>query len=130
MQKLLVAMLVLAGLVHLLPLPGVLGADTLAALYGTPVAERNLAILMRHRAILMRHRAILFGILGMLLLAAARDPVLRTAAIPAGLVSTVSFLILAWEDGGYNAQLARVVWVDVVVVACLLVAGVLHLRLR
>ena len=123
MQKLLVAMLVLAGLVHLLPLPGVLGADTLAALYGTPVAERNLAILMPHRAIL-------FGILGMLLLAAARDPVLRTAAIPAGLVSTVSFLILAWEDGGYNAQLARVVWVDVVVVACLLVAGVLHLRLR
>lgn len=123
MQKLLAAMLVLAGLVHLLPLPGVLGADTLAALYGTPIAERNLAILMRHRAIL-------FGILGMLLLAAALDPALRSAAILAGLVSTVSFLILAWGDGGYNAQLARVVWVDVLTLACLLVAGGLHLRLR
>lgn len=32
-------MLVVAGLVHLLPLPGVLGADTLAAMYGTATGQ-------------------------------------------------------------------------------------------
>lgn len=123
MQTLLAALLVAVGLVHLLPLSGMLGAETLAALYGTPICDRNLVILMRHRSVL-------FGILGMLLLAAALAPALRTAAILAGLASTLSFVVIAWQVGGYNAQVARVVWIDVAAVACLLVAGGLHLRLR
>ena len=54
------AMLILVGLIHLLPLSGVLGSERLASLYGLSFSEPNLAILMRHRAVL-------FGLLGVLL---------------------------------------------------------------
>jgi len=121
MQKLLYAMLFLAGVIHLLPLPGVLGADTLVTLYGIAVDGKNLEILLRHRAIL-------FGILGSLLLAAIFRPALRPAAILAGLASTASFLVIAWQAGDYNAQLARVLGADVLALLCLLVAGGVQLR--
>ena len=57
MRYLVSATLVLVGLIHLLPLSGVLSADQLASLYGLSFSEPNLAILMRHRAVL-------FGLLG------------------------------------------------------------------
>ena len=107
--------LVAAGLIHLLPLAGVLGADKLAALYGIPIAGPDLAILMRHRALL-------FGLIGALcLMAAWREP-LQWAALLIGLASVLSFLALAWGTGGYNAAIGRVVMVDVIA-ALLLVAG-------
>ena len=37
-------MLVIVGVIHLLPLSGVLGGARLEALYGIPVGERDLAI--------------------------------------------------------------------------------------
>ena len=79
MEKLITALLVLAGIIHLLPVPGVLGAERLSALYGISLAEPNIDILMRHRAIL-------FGILGLFLLYAAFQPSLQTLAMVAGLV--------------------------------------------
>jgi hypothetical protein len=119
------AMLLVVGIIHLLPLSGVLGGERLAALYGMSMAEPNLAILMRHRAVL-------FGLLGAFMVFAAFRPDLQGLAILAGLVSVVSFLWLAWTVGGYNAQLARVFRADVVALLCLLVAAAVHLypRLR
>jgi len=61
------AMLVIAGIVHLLPLSGVLGSSQLAALYGLTIDEPNLLILMRHRAVL-------FGLIGAFLLLAVWRP--------------------------------------------------------
>lgn len=122
MKFLLCVTMILAGIIHLMPVSGVLGADALAALYGMPFEDRNLQILMRHRAIL-------FGIVGGLLLYGAYDPRLRSAAILVGLLSAVSFLVVAFLVGGYNALLERVVRADIVAVLCLLVAGLLHLRL-
>jgi hypothetical protein len=114
------ASLVVAGVIHLLPLGGVLGGTRLAALYGVPIADPSLEILMRHRAVL-------FGLLGMLLVYAAFRPAAQPLALAAGLVSTSSFIALAWAVGGYNAAIGRVVTADLVALGVLLAAGVLRM---
>jgi hypothetical protein len=121
MSKLIAALLLVAGLIHLLPLAGVLGGERLNALYGLALDEPNLQILMRHRAVL-------FGLLGALLVAAALRPGLRGLALLGGLVSVLSFLLLAWSAPLYNEALQRVVVADWVALACLLLALPLHLR--
>jgi len=120
MNKVISALLVVVGIIHLLPLSGVLGAERLAALYGIAFADANLQIMMRHRAVL-------FGMLGVFLLLAAFQPGLQVTAIVFGLVSTLSFLLIAWSVGGYNAAISRVVVADVIAVACLVLAAVLYL---
>ena len=52
MRYLVSAMLVIVGIIHLLPLSGVLSESRLTVLYGIPFDEPNLEILMRHRAVL------------------------------------------------------------------------------
>ena len=121
MNGIIAACLTLAGIIHLLPLPGVLGAGRLTRLYGVAADDPNLGILLQHRAVL-------FGLLGALLVAAAFRPELRAIALIAGLFSTVSFLVIAWSVGGYNAQIARVVAADIVAVVLLLVAASIELR--
>ena len=123
MRHLVSAMLLVAAVIHLLPLPGVLGAERLAALYGFAVGDPNLEILMRHRAVL-------FGLLGAFLAVAAFRPELQVAALIAGFVSTLAFVGLAWSTGGYNAAIARVVTVDLVALACLVVGAGARWRLR
>ncbi|MEO4048460.1 phosphopantetheine adenylyltransferase [Pseudomonas sp. CAU 1711] len=98
-----------------------LGGERLNALYGLPLDEPNLQILMRHRAVL-------FGLLGALLVAAAFVPGLRGPALLGGLVSVIAFLLLAWSAPLYNEALHRVVVADWVALACLLLALPLHLR--
>ena len=115
------AMLIVVGVIHLLPLSGVLGSDRLAALYGISFSEPNLAILMRHRAVL-------FGLLGLFLIAAAFQPNLQIAAFIAGFVSVTSYLLLAWSVGGYNAQLARVFTADIVALVCLVMGAIARQR--
>src|SRR5690349_12287829 len=110
-------MLLVVGVVHLLPLPGVLGSRRLVALYGLAFEEPNLAILMRHRAVL-------FGLLGLFCSVAAFRTELQPAAFVAGFVSIASFLWLAWTTGQYNQQLRRVVVADTVALACLLAGAV------
>lgn len=109
------AALFLAGLIHLLPVPGVLGAAALARLYCVTVADPNTAILLQHRALL-------FGLLGGLMWAAIAWPGLRVTVLVVGLGSAASFIAVAWAVGGYNAAIARVVVADGVAVV-LLVAG-------
>jgi hypothetical protein len=109
-------MLIVVGIIHLLPLSGVLGAERLTALYGVAFEEPNLLVLMRHRAVL-------FGLLGVLLLLAAARPALQPLALASGFVSVASFVWLAWSAGGVNAALGRVVMVDLVAIACLVVAA-------
>ncbi|MEM7054946.1 MAG: phosphopantetheine adenylyltransferase [Pseudomonadota bacterium] len=110
-------LLLLPGLIHLLPVTGVLGATRLAALYGVAIAEPNLLIMMQHRAVLL-------GILGIFLMVAAFRSSLQIPAIIAGLISTVSFLVIAIWSGGYNESLQRVLIADVIAIACLLGAAI------
>jgi len=125
LKYLVAASLVVAGLIHLPPLSGVLGADRLVALYGIVVDDPNLAILMRHRAVLL-------ALVGAFLLVAAFVPVLQLAAFLVGFASVLSFLWLAWSSGGYNAAVTRVVAADVVALVSLVIGAValawLHAR--
>lgn len=123
MRHLVSAMLVIVGIIHLLPLSGVLGAERLAALYGMPFEDPNIAILMRHRAVL-------FGLLGLFLVYAAFQPVLQTLAFIAAFVSVTSFLWLALSTGGYSPQVERVVMADWVALACLVVGSAAHLYVQ
>ena len=117
------AMLLVVGIIHLLPVAGVLGVDQLAALYGITITDPNLEILMRHRAVL-------FGLVGVLSIVAAFKPALQPAAFASGLASVVSFLALAWSTGGYNAALVRVVSVDAVALVCLVVGLAARIGVR
>jgi hypothetical protein len=116
MKHVVTATLLIVGVIHLLPLSGVLSADRVAQLYGVGIQDPNLAILMRHRAVL-------FGLLGAFLLVAAFVPALQTAAFVAGFASVASFLGLAWSTGDYNASIGRVVAADVLALACLLIGA-------
>lgn len=115
------ALYLLAGLGNLLPVAGVLSAARLEALYGVAIGDPNLLVLMRHRAVL-------FGIVGALLIAAAFRPAWRAAALAAGLGSQLSFVALAWLAGDTNAELRRVVAVDLVLSAILACAAVMRAR--
>jgi hypothetical protein len=123
MKWLVSVMLIVVGVIHLMPLAGVLGAERVAALYGVAVVDPNLAILLRHRAVL-------FGLLGALLVVAAFVPALQATAFVAGFASVGSFLWLAWSTGGYNPPIARVVLADIVALACLVIGAAATLWLR
>lgn len=105
-QILVTILFLLAALINLAPVTGVVSAERLQALYGIPIEGPDLEILMRHRAIL-------FGIVGVFLVVAAFHPPTRNLALVVGLVSMVSYIIVALGVGGYNASLQRIVWVDV-----------------
>jgi hypothetical protein len=84
------------------------------------VADANLEILLRHRAVM-------FGLLAALLAYCAFVPSLHRLGLVAGLVSVVSFLLLAALVGDYNSALATVVRADVVALMLLLAGGTVHL---
>jgi len=107
--------LLVAGIIHLLPVPGVMGVSTLARLYGIEVNDPNTAVLLQHRALL-------FGVLGVLMLSAIALPWLRVTALAVALFSAASFIVVAMAVGGYNPAIGRVVVADIVA-SVLLAAG-------
>ncbi len=113
------AMLLAVGIIHILPLSGVLSAARLFDLYGISFEDPNLEILMRHRAVL-------FGLLGIFLISSAFLPNLQLAALITGFVSVVSFLYLAYSVGGYNDQVIRIVTADKAALVCLLVGSIAY----
>lgn len=120
-SRLVTAALIVAGLIHLVPVTGVAGAERLAALYGFPMADPNLLILMRHRAVL-------FGLLGAFLVYAAFRPALQPPAFVAGFVSVLSFFWIAWSVGGYNDSIGRIVTGDVVALVSLVIGVIVRAR--
>ncbi|WP_225584857.1 phosphopantetheine adenylyltransferase [Acidovorax sp. ACV01] len=123
MRHVVPVVLVLVAVVHALPLVGVLGAGKLAQLYGTPVQDAGVELLLRHRAVL-------FGLLAAFMGYAATRAELHRLALVAGQVSVVSFLLLSWlqRGSGLSAPLVMVVRVDGVALALLVVALAVHLR--
>jgi hypothetical protein len=107
--------LVLAGVIHLIPVIGVVGPAHVSRTYDVRVDGPDLAVLLVHRAVL-------FGLLGALLITAAWVDDLRPYAIGAGLISDVAFLAIVRANPGINAAMQRVVRADVVSVALLLIA--------
>ena len=119
MRYLISVTLIIAGIIHLLPLSGVLGADRLSALYGTTLSDPNLVILMRHRAVL-------FGMLGLFFIFAAFRPKFQPLAFVVGFASVISFLWLAWSTGNYNMQINRIVVADLIALGSLIVGSVAY----
>lgn len=119
-EKIRVVLLLIPGIIHLLPVSGLLGREKLSALYGVPFADPNLLILMQHRSVL-------FGLLGAFIVCSAFRSEWQVIAIAAGLISAASFVAIAWSIGGYNGAIQRVVVADVIAVLCLVGAGVTFL---
>lgn len=117
------AVLLVTGVVHLLPLTGVTGAAALTRLYGASIEDPNLLLLMRHRAVL-------FGLLGAGLVGSAFYSEYHRTALIAGLISTLSFVVLAWSADAYSPQVNRVILIDVVAASMLAVALMLPLIIR
>jgi hypothetical protein len=120
MRFILPIMLLVVGIIHILPLSGVLSAARLFELYGMTFDDPNLEILMRHRAVL-------FGLLGIFLICSAFMPSLQLPALIAGFLSVVSFLYLSYTVGGYNEQVNRIVIADKIALVCLVVALISYL---
>lgn len=121
MEGLTRAVLVAAGIVHLLPTAGLLGARQLQRLYGVALDHPDLIVLMRHRALL-------FALLGIGLIAAVAWPSLRTAMLLAGLVSTAGFCVLAATQPELGGALRRVAWIDLPIALGLAFVLVQHVR--
>ena len=119
MRRIIQGALIVAGLIHFLPVTGVIGADQLTSMYAIPFADPNLLILMRHRAVML-------GLLGGLVLYSAFRPAMQGVGIVVGTVSLASIVGLAWSTGGYNQALSRVVVADSIAVLCFLVAAALR----
>lgn len=112
--------LLLVAVIHLLPLVGALGAERLNALYGISLADSNIVLLMRHRAIL-------FGLIGAFLACSAFGIKLQWLGLIAGMVSVSTFLLFARSLPNLTNEIERVVLVDWVALALLLVGIVLKL---
>ena len=121
MKHVVTALIVFAGLINFAPVVAIASSESLARFYDIPAPEGDLLILMRHRALL-------FGILGALLFAAAFRQHLRPAALVAGLVSMLGFIVLAWSQGGYGPSIHKAVIFDLVASVALGVAWFLDHR--
>jgi hypothetical protein len=119
MQYAWTALVLVAAAINLAPVLGAFAPDRMTALYGLGMEDPNLQILMRHRAVL-------FGIVGGLMVAAAFHPPLRTLGYVVGFASMLSFLLIAWWVGGYSAAIQRVILFDLVGIAALAAAGLVH----
>ncbi len=114
------ATLFAVGAVNALPIIGVLGAARLESLYGIKVADDNLSILLRHRAVLL-------GLVGGFMQYSAFKPELAPAASLGGLVSMLSYVLIAWQaPGGFNNSIRKVMLVDVAASVALGAAVLMH----
>ena len=114
------SLLLIVSVIHLLPVLGVLGSDSLTRLYGVSTSDSNTEILLRHRAVL-------FAIIGLFLLLSVFKSDYQPIAICMGLISVASFLLLTWLIDGLNSEISRVAKVDWVALVLLIVAGAINI---
>jgi hypothetical protein len=119
MKILVSTILFLVSIIHLLPVVGVLGSDSLSRLYGVSIQDSNTEILLRHRAVL-------FAIIGIFLLLSVFKREFQPLAIAIGLISVVSFLLLTWSSNGLTSEISRVVMIDWAALFLLIVAGAIY----
>jgi len=114
--------LVAAALIHLLPAPGLLGADALRALYG--LGELDPA-----STLLLRHRAWMFLLLGLFLLVALRVRAWLGPAIGMVLLSDLGFVAVCALEWPLTPAMQQVLVFDLVSIL-LLAAAVASGRVR
>lgn len=107
MKKLVTSALLIAGAINLYPVIGVISVDQLVKLYGVPLENTDLIILMRHRAVL-------FGLLGVFIVYSAFRSSIQAIACIAGLVSMISFIVIAYASGQFGDMLNKIIVADIV----------------
>ncbi|WP_135355000.1 phosphopantetheine adenylyltransferase [Leptospira ryugenii] len=108
---------IITGIIHALPVYGAIGNQALEKLYGLPIQDPNLLILLRHRAIL-------FGIVSCVCFLAAFEPNYRNLGFLIGYISVLSFLWMVWQSNGTNEKIQRVFAMDIVALLSLVVGNV------
>jgi len=121
MERIILGLLIVVGLVNFLPVAGILSVEILANVHGIAVPEGDLLVLMRHRALL-------FGILGAIAITSAFHRHLQSTAIVAGLISMLGFIGLALSAGEYGPKLHKVVLVNVIAAVGLVAVALLRFR--
>ncbi len=121
MHRVVAVILIAVGLLHLYPAIGMFGPEHLGQIYDIVSDDADTLLLLRHRAVL-------FAMLGLTLIAGGIRVRWRWPALVAGLVSTLSFVLLAFPLDDNSAAVTRVFWSDVVSSAALILAGVIALR--
>jgi hypothetical protein len=119
MERFITAILFLVGAINFYPVVGVLSVKILSNLYLIDVQSSDLLILLKHRAVL-------FGLLGGFIIYSAFKPELQWLAIIMGLVSMLSFIVIAFLVGDYGTGIRKVIIADIIASAGLLI--VLGLR--
>jgi hypothetical protein len=119
-DKILSAILIFVGVIHVVPVVGVFGMKRQSALYAITITDPNIEILMRHRAVL-------FGVVGALLIYSAFHPRLQGLALLAAFFCLIPFVWLMFSIGGYNIKSKKVVAVDLVAIMALLIGAVLFI---
>ena len=113
--------LFITGIINLLPFIIAFLPEKIVTSYGIVVPDQNYELLLRHRAVL-------FGIIGGIMIHAAIGQRNYALAVGVGLVSMVSYLILAYlVEGEINTELSRVAKIDVGAVVILVVGYGLYL---
>lgn len=115
MYKILIVILFLVGVIHLLPVTGVLGMHQLSNLYGIQSLDKSTELLMRHRAILL-------SLIGMLLIASTFVRHIQVTALIIASISVGSFIALWLLYDTINAELRVVALVDIISLILLVVA--------
>ena len=107
MKNIVTTALLIAGAINFYPLIGVISADQLVTLYGVPLENNDLIILMRHRAVL-------FGLLGAFIIYAAFRDSIQIIACIAGLISMLTFIVIAYAVGDFGTLFNKIIIADVV----------------
>lgn len=115
LQTLASACLILVGIINSLPALGLLSAGRLESLYGVAAHDANLHILLAHRALVL-------AMTGGLILVASFELSLRPLAYIFGMLSMLGYVGITLLVGDYNAELRKVMLVDIVAIALMLVA--------
>jgi hypothetical protein len=116
MEKIITGILVLVGLINFYPLIGVVSNETVSNLYQINVPNNDILVLLRHRAVL-------FGLLGAFIVYAAFKPELQWWVIAVGLISMLSFIVIALLVGDYGAGVRKVFIADVIASIGLFIAA-------
>lgn len=113
----------ITGLIHALPLLGLLGRPMLERAYGVNLGEGH------DLTILMQHRALLFGLLAAACFVAAMLPSWRWPVGIAALISMLGFvLIAAFQPHGL--LIAKVMWIDIGAALVLIFGLLLHFKMN
>lgn len=114
-ERIIMALIALAGVINFLPVVGVVSSARIESLYGIELADPALEVLLRHRAVL-------FGLVGGFMIVAAFKKSLHAMAIVGGLIAMLSFMGLYYFASDQPQSLLSIVYADIAGVISLSVA--------